>query len=280
MRVSVSMYSLNPTIKKENWSVLDFLEYAKRISSDGVELLDMYWRNKDDKFKEIKQVKAALKEHNLAVSAYDITNNFVKQSSEERMEEVEKVKEGIKVAKQLGTNIIRVFAGDLRNGITYQSGKEWIVDCLKQCAVIAEEKEIYLAIENHGLLAGKSEQIEEIIERVNSSYVKATFDTGNFLLVNEMPREAFDRLKEKIVHVHFKDFREKHPNESVKGFQSTEGVGLIGTIPGDGQVDLSYIVDGLKGVHYDGWLSIEYEGIEDAKHATTEAVNRLMTLVN
>ncbi|AXI10548.1 sugar phosphate isomerase/epimerase [Oceanobacillus zhaokaii] len=277
MKISVSMYSLNSTVQKEKWSIVDFIEYAKSIALDGVELLDFYW---SDKEKELEETIVALKKHNLAVSAYDVTNDFVKKSIKERAIEIAKVKDGIQTAKKLGTNIVRVFSGDLHGELTYEDAQAWIVEGLKSCAEAAEKEQIYLAIENHGLLAGKSEQVEEIITKVGSPFVKSTFDTGNFLLVHEEPKHAFDRLKEEVVHVHFKDFREKDPiEEAVTGFLSTKGVELIGTVPGDGQVNLAYIVQGLKDTNYNGWLSIEYEGFEDAKVANEEAVNRLRELL-
>lgn len=279
MNISVSMYSLASTIRKENWSIVDFIDYASSISTEGVELLDIYWTNKDEKDEEIGEVLTALKSYNLQVSAYDITNNFVKEAVEERAEEVAKVLHGIQVAKKLGTTIVRVFCGDIQGDLTYENGSAWIIEGLKKCAEIAEKEGIYLAIENHGLLAGKSKQVSEIIKAVNSPFVKSTFDTGNFLLVHEKPTEAFEQLKDEIVHVHFKDFREKVENESLRGFRSTEGVELIGVIPGDGKVDLAYIVNGLKNSNYDGWLSIEYEGHDDAKMANEEAVNRLRNLL-
>jgi sugar phosphate isomerase/epimerase len=278
MRISVSMYSLASTIRKENWSIFDFVDYAKRISLDGVELLDFYWKE-GDRETEIERVKQALKENGLVVSAYDVSNNFVKESKEERAKEAEKVLEGIETAKKLGTNIVRVFCGDLHGDLTYEDGQSWIVEGLKQCAKKAEEEQVYLAIENHGLLAGKSDQVKEIIEKVNSAFVRSTFDTGNFLLVHEEPQQAFDRLKSDIVHVHFKDFRVKGEAEELKGFKSTKGVELIGTVPGDGQVDLTTIVEGLKDVNYQGWLSIEYEGHDDAKESNEEAVRRLKKLL-
>ena len=40
-------------------------------------------------------------------------------------------------------------------------------------------------------------------------------------------------------------------------------------------VNLDLIIQGLKELDYDGWLSIEYEGHDDAKLANEEAVNRL-----
>lgn len=280
MKISVSMYSLASTIKKENWSILDFIEYAKEISLDGVELLDFYWKSPDDKEEEINLVKEALKKNNLRVSAYDVSNNFVKESKVEQDKEVLRVIDGIRVAKSLGTNIVRVFCGDIHENLTFESGAELIVSGLKRCAEMAEKERVYLAIENHGLLAGKSDQVNNIIHRVNSPFVKSTFDTGNFLLVHEPPEKAFEQLKDEIVHVHFKDFRKKEGTEDLNGFRSTEGIELIGVIPGDGNVNLSYIVNGLKEIQYNGWLSIEYEGVEDAKLANEEAVNRLRRLLN
>lgn len=275
MKISVSMYSLSSTIKKENWTIADFIHYAKSISLDGVELLDMYWPNDEDVQSEVEKVKHVLNETGLHVSAYDVSNNFVKESPEERMKEVEKVLDGIHIAKQLGAPVVRVFCGDVHGDITFDDGSEWIIESLKLCVETAEQENIVLAIENHGLLAGKSEMIDHIIQAVNSPFVKSTFDTGNFLLVHESPLEAFNRLKGDIVHVHFKDFREKEDHESLRGFRSTEGKELIGTVPGDGLVNLDLIIQGLKEIDYDGWLSIEYEGHDDAKLANEEAVNRL-----
>ncbi|MDW0112428.1 sugar phosphate isomerase/epimerase [Sporosarcina saromensis] len=280
MKISVSMYSLATTIKKEHWSVEQFIDYASMIAIDGVELLDVYWENKADITEELDRVRVALKKYNLRVSAYDIMNSFVKETREERAEEVTAVVNAIQVAKKLGTNIVRIFCGDAKEDLTFEKGFAWIIESLKECARTAEKEQVYLAIENHGLLAGKSRQVKEIIDAVNSPYVKSTFDTGNFLLVHEKPTKAFEQLKNDIVHVHFKDFRAKTANESVRGFLSTDGLELIGVIPGDGEVDLNYIVEGLKNIHYDGWLSIEYEGHDDAKKANAEAVNRLRNLLN
>lgn len=280
MKVSVSMYSLVSIVREENWSVIDFLDYAKSIALDGVELLDIFWENVEDPDDEIEKVVNALKERNLKVSAYDVSNNFVVESDSERSKEIAKVIEGIRIAKKLGTNIVRVFCGDLYGDLSYEQAQQWIVDSLIVCAKVAEKEQVYLGIENHGLLAGKSHQVNEIIEQVDSPYVKSTFDTGNFLLVHEQPNDAFDRLKENIVHVHFKDFRKKDPSENINAFRSIQGEELIGTIPGDGDVDLKYVVEGLQMIGYEGWLSLEYEGIEEARCATKEAVNRLKNLAN
>ncbi|MBM7580115.1 sugar phosphate isomerase/epimerase family protein [Jeotgalibacillus terrae] len=276
MKVSVSMYSLASTIQKEQWGIIDFLDYAREIGLDGVELLDFYWT---DKKREIPEVNQYLEQHGLTVSAYDVSNDFVKANAEERKAEIQKVIDAIYTAKELGTNIVRTFCGDVKQGETFKDGEQWIIEGLREAAKVAEKEKVYLAVENHGLLAGKSEQVEKMIKEVNSPYVTSTFDTGNFLLVHEEPEAAFERLKSSISHVHFKDFREKEEGEQMNGFKSVKGVELIGVVPGDGQVNLQKIVQRLKDTGYKEFLSIEYEGFDDAKEANKEAVNRLRELI-
>lgn len=148
-----------------------------------------------------------MSEYQISVSAYDVSNNFVKKEKEEREKEVNKVIEGIRIAKKLQTIIVRVFCGDLYGDISFADGKQWIIEGLEEAAKCAEVEGVFLAIENHGLLTGKSEQVKEIIESVKCKYVLSTFDTGNFLLVGENSSNAFATLKNEIIHVHLKDFQ-------------------------------------------------------------------------
>lgn len=277
MKVSLSMYSLHTKVKQENLSITGFLDFASRLWITGVELLDIYWH---DQKQEMNHVQTALEKNGLHVAAYDVTNNFVRLKQEERIHEINKVIDGINIAKQLGTNIVRVFCGNNHDAINVDEAQTFIVESLKQCAEVAERENIYLAIENHGLLAGRSEQVLEIIHCVNSSSVVAAFDTGNFLLVHEQPQAALETLKSQIKHVHFKDFRKKRAGECSRIFHSTKGEELVGVIPGDGLVDLKAIIKQLKTIGYDGWLSIEYEGGFTPEEATKEAVSRLGTLLH
>jgi sugar phosphate isomerase/epimerase len=276
MKVSVSMYSFHSVIQNENWRVLDFCQHAESLNLDGVELLDFYWKNKEE---ELPEVVTYLKDSSLKVSCYDASNDFVKETVEERRSEIQKVKDAVDTAKQLNTNCVRVFCGDLKSGMDYSVGKDWIISSLKECAKYAEAQGVVLAIENHGLLAGKSGQVKEILAEVGSQNVKSTFDTGNFLLVEDDPLSAYENLKHEIAHVHFKDFRKRIAADSELGFKGLGEEYWIGVIPGDGEVQLAEIISKLKRDHSKMWLSLEYEGYMDAKIAVPEAVNRIRKLV-
>ncbi|MDR4886718.1 sugar phosphate isomerase/epimerase family protein [Fredinandcohnia sp. QZ13] len=276
MKTSVSMYSLHKYTVNENLDVFGFIQYASSIGLEGVELLDMYWKDVEQ---ELPKVKLLLAEKNLIVSAYDISNNFVKTSEDERKMEIQKVYDGIDIAKNLNTNVVRIFSGDVTENVSFEQGKSWIIECLKECASYAEKQGIILAIENHGYFAGRSEQVIELIETVGSTHVRSTLDTGNFLLVDEEPSHAVAALKKYVAHVHFKDFVNVGTDYEGHSFLSLSGGKFLGTIAGEGKVDLHHAIHELKSVNYEGWLSVEYEGTDDPKVGTEKSVDNLKQIL-
>lgn len=276
MKTSVSMYSLHKYIMNEKMDLSGFIDYAASISVDGVELLDIYWKDEEV---EIPQVLSLLKEKDLKVSAYDITNNFVKESQEERILELERVRKSVDIAKKLNTNIVRIFSGDVKEGVSFEQGKQWILDGLKESAKYAEENGVVLGIENHGYFAGRSTQIKELIEAAGSPNIRCTLDTGNFILVDEDPKEAVTALKSYAAHVHFKDFVVIDSEYTGPAFKSLSGKKFIGTVAGEGSIDLKHVISELKSVNYDGWLSVEFEGTGDAKAGTEKSVANLKNIL-
>lgn len=127
-------------------------------------------------------------------------------------------------------------------------------------------------MENHGLFAGRSDQVADVIRRVNSSALRSTFDTGNFLLVGQSPNEAIDQLKDNVKHVHVKDFLKVE--ETGKGvLRALNGDYYLGKTAGEGEVDLRYIFNELNQNGYSGWLTVEFEGIEEPSAGSIQAVD-------
>jgi sugar phosphate isomerase/epimerase len=46
-------------------------------------------------------------------------------------------------------------------------------------------------------------------------------------------------------------------------FKALDGTEYVGTVIGEGEVDLAACVAALKGVGFDGWLNLEFEGEGD-----------------
>jgi sugar phosphate isomerase/epimerase len=254
-----------------------FVSYAAQIGAQGVELLDVFWK---DRQRELPQVMARLRESGLPVSAYAIGNDLVQPDTQQRAQQVQSVRAGVDVAKQLGTSLLRVFSGGEKAGVSPEEGHAWIVDGLREGAAYAARHGVTLALENHGLFAGRADQVRCIVDSVGSPFLRANIDTGNFLLVSQNPVDAARELGPLAAYVHLKDFRAVGPGEQVE--EAYTGLGdrrYVGTVIGAWDVDLRAVLAALRDAGYDGWLSIEYEGTADAKQGLEQSVQATHKLV-
>lgn len=269
MKLGLSMWSFAASVRRGEMDISGFIRQAKTFGVDGVELLDFFW---SDRAAELPAVEAALAETGLPVGVYSVANNFVLASSAERAANVQKIADGVDNAVHFGAKTVRVFAGDLSPGISYEQGLAWIIEGLKEAAAYAYQKNTTLALENHGLLAGRSDQIETILNAVASPALKANPDTGNFLLVHQASHLAVAKLATRAAMCHFKDFHVVPDNYAGTAYVGSEGLKFAGTVIGEGDVDLPDCVKSLKEAGFDGWLNIEYEGEEDPVTAIARSV--------
>jgi sugar phosphate isomerase/epimerase len=265
------MYSMHRTVKAQDWSTVDFLQFCHTENYSLVELLAHFWK---DVRTELVAVVSAAKSLGIGVTSYAVSNNFVSEDSSLRKQALLKITDGIPIAAELGTKVIRIFSGNLAEGIRYEEAKSWIIDGLKEACREAEGAGMTLCLENHGKLAGKGVQVKELIDEVGSPALRSTFDTGNFLLVDEHPLQAIADLKGYIGHVHFKDFKEQ-PNGRYKsiGMRTYEGVPA-----GEGDAGLSQILDLLAESGYKGAYVLEYEGIGSEADGIRQSYNRFQEM--
>lgn len=253
MELSLSMYSMHRTVREKGWSTVDFLRFCSTENYPLVELLAHFWK---DVRAELDDVVSTVNSLGIRVTSYAVSNNFVSADAALREQALRKITDGLPIAAELGTKVIRVFSGNLADGIPYEDAKQWIIDGLQAACREAEQVGMTLCLENHGKLAGKGAQVKDLIDRIGSPALQSTFDTGNFLLVDEHPLQAFQVLKAYIGHVHFKDFKEQ-PNGRYKsiGLRTYEGVPA-----GEGDAELPQIMDLLTAAGYNGAYVLEYEG--------------------
>ena len=89
---------------------------------------------------------------------------------------------------------------------------------------------------------------------------------GNFTCADESSAYAVGIAAPYAFHVHAKDFLIKSGNGTDPGhgwFRSRGGNYLRGTIVGHGEIPVVQCVHILKNAGYQGWLSLEFEGMED-----------------
>ena len=260
MKIGSSTYSFkrfdygNPNEK--GLKIEDIIKLAKIYGLDGLEILAVQLDSFDDDY--LYKIKRLCVENSLDIYALSIHNNFVNPNEEERKNEIEKVKNLIKVGFKLGAPIIRVFGGrwgtikdftelmarrgkePALEGYTYEKGIEWNISAFRECVNFAKEHGIVLAIENHWGLTYSAEGVLDILYGVNSDFFKVVLDCGNFL---ENTYEQLEKLIPYTILVHAKTYF---------------GGGIFYDF--NQNPDYVKIIRMLKNAGYKGYLSIEFEG--------------------
>lgn len=268
MKIGVSMWSYFRPWKEGRIDIPGFIREAKRAGAQGVELLDFFYKDIE---REREQAQEALEETGLMIPIFSVANNFAKHTPEERAAQVDRIKFGVDEANRYGARVVRVFAGDVTEGITFDQARAWIVEGLSEASKYAARTGVKLALENHGSLAGRGDQVRGLIEDVRArsgvDVLGANPDTGNFLLVNQPSHEAIREVARFANMVHFKDF-----NEGDGPFVALNGQKFVGAAVGEGLVNLEQCLMELKVAGFDGWLSVEYEGDEDSFTAVPRSI--------
>jgi len=279
MHIGVSMWSYVAAWKAGKLDVPGFVKEAKRAGADAVELLDYFCNQGDDQREAIEE---ALEEHNIPCAIFSVGNNLVQPELADREKAVDVIRHGVDEAVRYGAKVVRVFAGDTAEGIDYQEARRWIIEGLADACVYAAEHDTFLALENHGKLAGRGDQIKDIIEAVRrnsgTDALGANPDTGNFLLVGQPSHEALKEIAEYASMVHFKDFRHAKPTEK-GGYTALDGTRFVGTAVGEGEVDLAACIHILRDHGFYGYLSVEYEGEEDPFTAVPRSIENARKLL-
>lgn len=259
MKLGMTIYSAAQYCETGKMSVEEFINYSAKL---GVEAVDLGYFWKDEE-KELKMVPGWLKKAGLKLGGYIVGNDFAQKDNNVLKEEIKKVKHALDRANQLGADKLRVFIGDVKDGVTsYKEIKPVIVEAFKDICSYGKNKKVKVTLENHGRLCGKVDQLLDFIGAVGSDNLKLNIDTGNFMIVDEDPVKSIAKLFKLAVHVHIKDYKRSDGN-------------LVSPVIGEGDVDLTGCFRELKKNNYKGYLSIEYEAAEDFKSGIEKSIKNI-----
>ena len=265
MKICVTAWCVQKKLFGGEMTLTDFVDFAEQNGVEAVELLDCFWRDSTP-----EEIKRYLDKKKMRCVCYSVINNFLRADSTVE-KEIAKVKEGVDLAPILGTNLVRVFSSRPNPAYTMDETMNVIVDSLKECADYAESRGVTLVLENHGALAGSSGQALKIIEDVGSDALYINADTGNFLVGLEEPLHGVCAVYDKLRFLHVKDVVYADAGEPTMAGRFLEGV-----VTGEGIADIPSIVTALRERGYEGYLSVEYEGIDrDCCEGTAQCIRNM-----
>jgi len=259
MKVSVSSYSF----AQLNKSPVEAVAMARELGFDSIEYTGM------DRETALR-VREAADRAGMPVINYAVGGNFLRGDISVEAE-AERLCGEVDIAEILGAKKMRHDAAAGFNAPlnAYNSFDQALPVIAKGCRMVTEyaaKKGVETMIENHGYFCQDSLRVASLIGAVNHPNYGALVDIGNFLCADDNPAIACGNVAAMAKHVHAKDFHVKpgtHDNPSEGWFQSRGGNYLRGAIIGHGDVPVRQCLNILRRAGYDGYVSIEFEGLED-----------------
>jgi len=286
MKSCISTYSYYRLYVESDFTRFDAIDKTKELGCAGIEfVLDDNTPDGSTPREHALALTAHAKEIGMEVPIYTTSANFFVADPER---EVERVCKHIDIASECGIPLLRhdvtysYYEG--YNGIkTYKKVIEAVAPYISQVADYAKSKNVTTCSENHGRLMQDSDRMLELFDAVNNPNYGFLCDIGNFGGVDEACEKAVSRLLDLIVHVHAKDCftRSGMSYNPGRGYNvSRAGNYRRATIFGHGDVPSFQILKAIKNSGYDGFVSIEFEGMEsvlDGVSIGAENLNRMIS---
>jgi len=261
MKVGSTAYSYRTYLTSGVMTLEGFLDKAVELGMDCVDLTAYYFKSTDTEY--LNHIKKYAYLNGLDITGTAVGNSFTYAQPEKRAEAVQMVKKWVDISVILGAPCIRVFAGGVPEGSTFEEAMKWTVQCLEECLDYAKPKGVIIALENHGGITSTADQVNLILESVSGSYLEerwlgTNLDLGNY---RGNPYKEIEKAVPYAVTTHAK-------------------TDIYVDNSGRQDADFEKITKILNKAGYKGCLSIEYEGEEDPMTAMPKFVNYLKKCVS
>ncbi len=268
IKLSISSYSYWH-FKKDKFPIERVIDDAARLGVEGIDILHRQMEGEDNAY--IQKLKRHAFVNGIAFTCLSIHQSFVTPDRDQFKKEIDHTIACIELAARMGIpclrlnsgrwNTIKSFDDLMKNrgvepilpGYTEDDGFKWCIEGIRQVLPTAEKEGVLLALENHWGLCSTPEGMLRIYNAVNSPWLGLLMDTGNFL------EEPYSKLEMIAPHTSFVQAK---------------------TYYGGGEwysLDLDYgrIASILKKANYHGYVSLEFEGKEDASTAVPKSIEML-----
>lgn len=282
MKFSVSIYSFMQYLRDGRLTPIDCFQKAKDMGFDAIEIVDFIFPEGECPYEYAKKLRAESDRIGLPISNFAVGANLL---SEDLETEIATLKKKVDLAEIMGCPTMRHDVAGRIEAPTYKGYANVVEQLAAACREVTEyarAKGIKTMTENHGFFSQDSLRVESLINTVANDNFGQLVDMGNFLCADDEPGIAVGRCAPYAFYAHAKDFIFKAGNDTNpgEGFFGTRGGNYIrGTIIGHGCVPIVKCLRALKGAGYDGYLAIEFEGMEDCLMGIQIGLNNLKKYV-
>ena len=268
IKLSISSYSYWH-FKEKKFPIEAVIDEAAKLGVEGIDILHRQMESEEKNY--INKLKRHAFVNGIAFTCLSIHQSFVSPDKEVLRKEIDHTIKCIALAADMGIPCLRLNSGRwgtiksfdelMKNrgiepilpGYTEDDGFKWCIDSIQQCLPAAEKYGILMALENHWGLCSTPEGQLRIKKAIDSPWLGILMDTGNFL---ENPYTKLEMIA---------------PYTSFVQAKTYYGGGEWYTL----ELDYKRIISILQKVNYQGYVSLEYEGKEDAATAVPKSIEML-----
>ncbi|NLO31754.1 MAG: TIM barrel protein [Candidatus Hydrogenedentes bacterium] len=178
------------------------------------------------------------------VGAGAIADGWMVQQ-EDHDKTVDMFEKRVELAKKLGCKKLVGLTGNVRTDISMEEQTDYVIQCLKRLAPIAEDNDVTIVMEtlnplvDHvGFFFTRTDQAVAILKEVNSPRIKILFDIYHQQITEGNVIRNFRDNMEYIGHFHVAD----NPGRKE---------------PGTGELNYANIFNAIKETGYDGYVALE-----------------------
>lgn len=267
--IGVSTYSFWQFKPDQKLSIEECIQKSSAYGFDGVEIL--HRQMTDESPAGIRSIKQCALKEGMPLFGLSTHQTFVSPKPEVRRKNIDHTIHCLQLAHDLGIPTIRVNTGtwgtrkdfddlmahrgieEVLEGHTEDEGFQWVNDSFAECVVAAEKLGVVMGLENHWGLGRTATGVLRVIKAVNSPWLKATVDTGNFL---DDQYTQFEQLLPQAVLIQAKTYY---------------GGGNWYTL----DLDYTKYAQLIQAAGYRGYVSLEFEGKAPAAIAIPQSLAML-----
>lgn len=239
------------TLGCPDWDLDTIIGAARKFGYEGIELralagsLDLLSRT-EFTAPQLASTCAYIKEAGIEICCVDTSCTFHSPDASERDNQVSIAVTHAELAAKLGAPLIRVFPDKIQPGAQRDETRDWIAECLH---AVGERMpgEVDVALETHGDFA-RAEAAVEIMKLADHPKVKLIWDVANSVGAGDTIEEAGWIVQPYLAHIHLRDAKPVAGSEH-----------WLPVLAGHGRVSFTRAVAVIKDLHYDGYVSFEWE---------------------
>lgn len=250
--------------------IFSFIRQCRALNFDGI---DPHYRDLGDASREmLKRVRRTALDNGLSISSMCVSTEFGRNAAAIPAE-IEKAKKAMEAGMFLGSPVCRLFVGSAPSPDKTEESFRWSVEALRKCAEIGAGLGMLVALQNHSGLTSTGDDMLRFHKEVNHPNFSLLLDTGHFTgrdgpngpKIAGHTYENYYRSIEQVAPI-TQFVRAKLYQLDERGKEK--------------YIDYNRIFNILRGVHYNGFVSLVYEGKEDELAAIPRGARFLRSFVS